>query len=54
MLNFQIAKHRIVEHIKQQHFDSTVKEKILEKLEKIEDREYKNASDITMAAGLVY
>jgi Protein of unknown function (DUF2795) len=53
-VEFPIAKHKIVEHIKQQHSDSAEKEQILEKLDKIEDREYKNVSDITMAAGLVY
>jgi uncharacterized protein DUF2795 len=53
-VEFPIAKRKIVEHIKQQHSDSVVKEQILEKLEKMEDREYKNVSDITMTAGLVY
>lgn len=53
-VEFPIAKYNIVEHLKQKHSDSIVKEKILEKLAKIEDREYKNVSDITMAAGLVY
>jgi hypothetical protein len=53
-VEFPIAKHKIVEHIKQQHSDSVEKERILEKLEKIENREYKNVSDLTMAAGLVY
>jgi hypothetical protein len=47
------ARRKVIEHIKEQHSDSVVKEKILEKLEKIEDREY-NVSDITIAAGLVY
>ena len=35
-------KHKIVEHIQQQHSDSVVTEEILQKLEKMEDREYKN------------
>jgi hypothetical protein len=53
-VQFPIDKHKIVEHIKQQHSDSIVKEEILQKLEKMEDREYKNVSDITTTAGLVY
>ena len=53
-IEFPIAKQDIVEIVKQKHSDSIVKEKILQKLDKIEDREYKNVSDITMAAGLVY
>jgi hypothetical protein len=53
-IEFPITKYKIIEHIKQQHSDSVQKEKILEKLEKIEDREYRNVSDITTAAGLAY
>jgi hypothetical protein len=53
-IEFPIAKRKVIEHIKEQHSDSVMKDKILEKLEKIEDRDYKNVSDITMAAGLVY
>jgi hypothetical protein len=51
-VEFPIDKQKIVEHIKQKHSDSVTKEKILEG--KIEQREYKNVSDVTMAAGLVY
>lgn len=53
-IEFPIAKQKIVKHIREQHSDSMVKEEILQKLEKMEGREYKNVSDITMAAGLVY
>jgi Protein of unknown function (DUF2795) len=53
-IEFPITKRKVIEHIKEQHSDSVMKDKILEKLEKIEDRDYKNVSDITMAAGLVY
>jgi hypothetical protein len=53
-VEFPIDKQKIVEHIKQKYSDSVTKEKILEKLGKIEEREYKNVSDVTMAAGLVY
>jgi hypothetical protein len=53
-IEFPIAKYKIIEHINQQHSESVQKEKILEKLEKIEDREYRNVSDVTTAAGLIY
>ena len=53
-VQFPTDKRKIVEHIQQQHSDSIVKEEILQKLEKMEDREYKNVSDITTTAGLVY
>jgi hypothetical protein len=53
-VEFPVTKQKIIEHIKQLHSDSQENEVILKKLEKIEDREYKNVSDITMAAGLVY
>ena len=53
-VEFPVNKRKIVEHIQQQHSDSIVKEEIMQKLEKMEDREYKNVSDITLAAGLVY
>ena len=53
-VEFPVNKRKIVEHIQQQHSDSIVKAEIMQKLEKMEDREYKNVSDITLAAGLVY
>jgi Protein of unknown function (DUF2795) len=53
-VEFPVNKRKIVEHIQQQHSDSIVKEEIMQKLEKMEDREYKNVSDITLAVGLVY
>lgn len=53
-VEFPKDKQKIVEYIKQKHSDSVTKKKILEKLGKIEEREYKNVSDVTMAAGLVY
>src|SRR5918996_227014 len=53
-VEFPVNKRKIVEHIQQQRSDSIVKEEIMQKLEKMEDREYKNVSDITLAAGLVY
>jgi hypothetical protein len=53
-VEFPTNKRKIVEHIQHQHADSIVKEEIMQKLEKMEDREYKSVSDITLAAGLVY
>ena len=53
-VEFPIDKHNLIEHIKKQHSESVAKEEILEKLSTIEDREYKNVSDITMAARLAY
>ncbi|HZD35828.1 MAG TPA: DUF2795 domain-containing protein [Nitrososphaeraceae archaeon] len=53
-VEFPTDKSKLLEHIKRHHTDSPAKEEILEKLDKIEDREYNNVSEITMAAGLVY
>jgi hypothetical protein len=53
-IEFPVTKQKIIEHIKQLHSDSQENEVILEKLEKLEERECRNVSDITMAAGLVY
>jgi hypothetical protein len=53
-IEFPASKDRIIEHIKQQHSEDQDKEEILMKLEGIDQREYKNASDVTTAAGLVY
>jgi hypothetical protein len=53
-IEFPVTKQKILEHIKQLHSDSQENEVILEKLEKLEERECRNVSDITMAAGLVY
>ena len=52
-LEFPTNKNKIIEYIKQQS-NVQNKEEILEKLQKLEEREYKNVSDITTAAGLVY
>jgi hypothetical protein len=53
-MNFPASKEKIIEHIKQQHSGDQDEEKILRKLEGLDEREYKNASDVTTAAGLVY
>jgi hypothetical protein len=56
-IKFPANKQKIIEHItqQQQSSNSQNKENILMKLqEKLEEREYKNVSDITTSAGLVY
>lgn len=56
-IKFPANKQKIIEHIRQQQQSSNIqnKENILTKLqEKLEEKEYKNVSDITTTAGLVY
>ena len=53
-MDFPASKEKIIEHIKQQHSGDQDEEKVLRKLEGLDEREYKNASDVTTAAGLVY
>ena len=52
-MEFPVDKNKVIEYVKQ---SSNVqnKEEILAKLQKLEKREYKNVSDVTTAAGLVY
>ena len=53
-MEFPADKNKVIEYVKQ---TSSVqnKEEILSALEqKLEEREYKNVSDVTTAAGLVY
>jgi hypothetical protein len=53
-MEFPADKNKIIEYVKQ---SSNVqnKEDILSTLQqKLEEREYKNVSDVTTAAGLVY
>ena len=52
-IEFPANKSKIIEHIKQQA-NLQNKEEILSKIQKLEEREYKNVSDVTTAAGLVY
>jgi hypothetical protein len=49
-LDFPVNKEKIVEFVKS---NNTGKD-LLEKLEKIPDKEYKNVSEVTHEAGLVY
>ena len=55
-IKFPTNKQKIIEHIRQQQSSNIQnKENILTKLqEKLEEREYKNVSDVTTTAGLVY
>jgi hypothetical protein len=52
-IEFPANKNKIIERIKQQS-NIQNKEEILAKLQKLEEREYKNVSDVTTAVGLVY
>jgi hypothetical protein len=53
-IEFPANKNKIIEHIKRQP-NIQSKEEILTKLQqKLEDREYKNVSEVTTTAGLVY
>lgn len=49
-LEFPTTKDRIIKFVQKQSLDDD----LLSRLEKIEDKEYQNVSDVTKAAGLVY
>lgn len=51
-LEFPADKSKIINYIKSS--DSSKKEDIVSALDKIENRPYKNVSEVTMAAGLVH
>ena len=53
-MDFPAEKSKIIEFVRQRSSDDQNKGEILSALEKLEERSYKNVSDITMAAGLVY
>ena len=53
-LEFPADKQKIMDHIKKNSSNNNQTEEILSALNKLEERSYKNVSDITMAAGLVY
>jgi hypothetical protein len=56
-IKFPANKQKIIEHIRQQQQSENIqnKENILIKLQqKLEEREYKNVSDVTATSGLVY
>jgi Protein of unknown function (DUF2795) len=52
-LNFPADKNNIIQHIRGQSQTNPDCEKMIPVLEKIEDRQYSNAADVTQAAGLV-
>lgn len=49
-LDFPANKDKIIQFVKQRNAGDS----ILSSLEKIEDKQYQNVSDVTKAAGLVY
>ena len=49
-LEFPTNRDRIIKFVQKQSLDDD----LLSRLEKIEDKEYQNVSDVTKAAGLVY
>jgi hypothetical protein len=52
-LDFPADKNKIIRHIQLQSQSNPDCEKMIPILEKIEDKQYANANDITQAAGLV-
>src|ERR671930_2191163 len=49
-LDFPANKAKIIQFVQQRNSDG----ELLSQLEKIEDRQYQNVSDVTKAAGMVY
>jgi Protein of unknown function (DUF2795) len=49
-LDFPANKDKIIQFVQQKNSD----DELLSELEKIEDRQYQNVSDVTKAAGMVY
>lgn len=52
-LQFPAEKNKILQHVQQQSQINPDCGKMIPVLEKIEDRQYSNAADVTQAAGLV-
>jgi hypothetical protein len=52
-LNFPVDKNKIIQHVQQQSQSNPDCQKMIPILEKIEDRQYTTAADVTQAAGLV-
>ncbi len=52
-LQFPVDRNRIIQHVQQQSQINPDCEKMIPILEKIEDKQYSNAADVTQAAGLV-
>jgi hypothetical protein len=51
-LNFPVDKDGIIDHIRRQSRTNPDCEKMIPVVEKIENRQYSNAADVTQAAGL--
>jgi hypothetical protein len=52
-LEFPADKNKIIHFVQQQRSKKPESQEILPLLEKIEEKQYENVSDVTMAAGLV-
>jgi Protein of unknown function (DUF2795) len=52
-LEFPAEKNKIIQHLQQQSQANPDCQKMIPILEKIEDKQYANAADVTQAAGLV-
>ena len=52
-LQFPADKNKIIQHVQQQSQANSDCEKMVPVLEKIEDKQYSNAADVTQAAGIV-
>jgi hypothetical protein len=53
-MDFPAEKIKIIEFVRQRSSSDQNRDEILSALDKLEDRSYKNVSDVTMTAGLVY
>jgi hypothetical protein len=52
-LQFPADKNKIIQHVQQQSQTNPDCEKVIPVLEKIKDKQYSNAADVTQAAGLI-
>ena len=53
-LDFPASKDKIVQFVQQQQLKNANDSDLLSLLQRIEDKQYQNVSDVTKAAGLVY
>ena len=53
-LDFPTTKDKIVQFVQQQQLKNANDSDLLSLLQRIEDKQYQNVSDVTKAAGLVY
>ena len=53
-LEFPAHKNKIISYVEQNASTGSQREEIISALKKIEERSYKNVSEVTTAAGLVY